>query len=62
MEIRFSPEISDRDITVPPDKDFILRINADGFHEWSESVGGHKLVHVEAGSQTRLEAQLEPLK
>jgi hypothetical protein len=62
IEILFSPEISDRDITVPPDKDFVLRIIADGFHEWSDSVGSHKLVHVEASAQTMLDAQLEPLK
>jgi len=62
IEFLFSPEISDRDITVPSDKDFVLRINADGFHEWSDSVGGHKLVHVESGAQTMLDAQLEPLK
>jgi len=62
IEILFSPEISDRDITVPPDKDFVLHINADGFHEWSDSVGGKKLVHVESNAQTMLDAKLEPLK
>jgi hypothetical protein len=62
IEILFSPEISDREITVPPDKDFVLRINADGFHEWSDSVGGYQSIHVEAGAQTMLDAQLEPLK
>lgn len=60
IEILFSPEIIDRDITVPPDKDFILRITADGFHEWGDSVGGNKLVHVQAATQTTLEAQLAP--
>lgn len=62
IKYEFSPDIDDREIEVPPDKDFILHVTADGFHEWSESVGGGKLVHLRAGTQTSLEAQLETVK
>jgi hypothetical protein len=62
IELQFSREIIDREIGVPPDKDFILQIIADGFHKWSDNVDGRELVHVRAGEQITLEAPLEPLR
>jgi len=45
-------------VEVPPDKDVVVRITADGFQEWSE----HKVVHVPSGTQATLDAELERLK
>jgi len=45
-------------VEVPPDKDVIVRITADGFQEWSE----RKVVHIASGTQATLEAELERLK
>lgn len=62
VEFSSSPQAANLDIPVPPDKDFVLRVNADGFHEWSPGVGGNKLIHVPAGGHISLEAQLQPLR
>jgi hypothetical protein len=45
-------------VEVPPDKDVIIRITAEGFQEWIE----RKVVHVASGTQATLEAELERLK
>jgi carboxypeptidase family protein len=49
-------------IEVPPDKDVVVHITADGFHEWSESIGAGKVVHVQSGERATLEAELDRLK
>ena len=59
MKYLFHPDIKNHQIEVPPDKDFIVHVTAEGFREWDESIGGHKVVRVPSGTETALEAQLE---
>lgn len=59
IKYEFSPEIHDREIEVPPDKDVIMHVTADGFREWSASASGRKVIRVSAGTQESLLAQLE---
>jgi hypothetical protein len=62
VKFEFSSEVHDREIEVPPDKDFILHVTADGYHEWNESVSGRKFVRVSEGTQSSLDVQLDPIK
>jgi hypothetical protein len=62
VKILFQPEIKDREIEVPPNRDCILHVTAEGFREWSESIGGGKAVRVPSGTEATLNAQLQPLK
>jgi hypothetical protein len=65
-----APEISyesdaileEHEIQVPPDRDVILRVTAQGFHEWSESARHGKLIRVPSGTESTLEVELEPLR
>jgi len=59
MKYLFHPDIKDHQIEVPPDKDFIVHVTAEGFREWGESIGGRKVVRVPSGTEAALEAQLE---
>jgi hypothetical protein len=61
MKYIFRPETKDREIDLPPDTDVILHVTAEGFHEWSESIGGRKVVRVPSGTEVTLDAQLQPL-
>ena len=47
-------------VLLPPDKDLLLHITADGFHEWGESVGEGKLLLLASGTKRTIVAQLEP--
>ena len=47
-------------ILVPPDKNLLLHVTSDGFHEWYESVGRGKPLHMASGTRLTLEVQLEP--
>jgi hypothetical protein len=47
-------------ILVPPDKNLLLHVTSDGFHEWNESVGEGKPPHLPSGTRLRLAVQLEP--
>ena len=49
-------------VLIPPDQDLLLHVSADGFHEWQESVGEGKFIHLPSGSQLKLDVQLLPLK
>lgn len=62
ISFEFDAEFKHREITVPPDKDFVCRVTADGFHEWSESAGPGALIRVPSGTRTTIEIELEPLK
>jgi hypothetical protein len=59
MKYVFHPDIKNHQVEVPPDKDFIVHVTAEGFREWSESIGGRKVVRVPSGTEAALEAQLE---
>jgi hypothetical protein len=61
VEFRFSRETANRNVEVPPDKDFILWITADGFDKFRQNFDGREMVHVRAGEQVTLDAQLQPL-
>lgn len=61
MKYVFSPEIKDREIEVPPNRDFILHVTAKGFHKWSDSIGSRKVVRVPSGTEATLDAQLQSL-
>jgi hypothetical protein len=62
LSFSFDEAVKDHQIEVPPDKDVIYHVTADGFHEWSESTGQGKLIRVTSGAKAPLEAELEPLK
>lgn len=59
MKYLFHPDIKNHEIEVPPDKEFTLRVTAQGYREWGGSIGSGKLVHVPSGTEAALEAQLE---
>ena len=58
----FDPRFKDHQIQVPPDKNVVFHVTAEGFHEWRESAGRGKIVRVPSGTQVALEVELEPLK
>ncbi len=58
----FDVGIKDHKIELPPDKDVICHLTADGFREWSESAGQGKLIRIQSGTKGTLEAELQPLK
>jgi hypothetical protein len=45
---------------VPPDRNLIIHVTADGFREWDESIGGGKPIFVPSGTRLTLAVQLEP--
>ena len=49
-------------VLLPPDKDVLLHVTSEGFHEWEESVGRGKPLHLASGAQTTLDIQLEPVR
>ena len=51
---------STQPILLPPDKDLLLHVVAEGFQEWHESVGGGKAVRLTSGEKLTLDVQLEP--
>ena len=48
-------------ILVPPDRNLLLRVSAEGFREWDESIGTGRPVNVPSGSRLMLDVQLDPL-
>ncbi len=62
LSFSFDEAVKDHQIEVPPDKDVIYHVTADGFHEWSESAGAGKVIRVSSGMKATLEAELEPFK
>ena len=52
---------SDELILVPPDRNLLLHVKADGFQEWDRSVGAGMPVNVPSGSTLSLDVPLEPL-
>jgi hypothetical protein len=58
MEFIFD-DITVRQIEVPPDKDVIYHVTAEGFHEWGESAGEGKVIRLASGAKATLEAELE---
>jgi hypothetical protein len=51
---------STQPILLPPDKELLLHVVADGFQEWHESVGAGKTVRLASGERLTLDVQLEP--
>lgn len=49
-------------ILVPPDRNLILHIKANGFREWDESAGTGKLIFVQSGTRLTLTVQLDPVQ
>jgi hypothetical protein len=52
---------SSETILVPPDRNLILHITADGFREWGESVGTGKPIFVPSGTRLTIAVQLDPV-
>jgi hypothetical protein len=48
-------------ILVPPDRNLLLRVTAEGFREWEESIGTGRPVNVASGSRLMLDVRLDPL-
>jgi hypothetical protein len=45
----------------PPDQNVFLHVTSKGFHEWKESVGKGKLIHVGYGELLTLNIELDPI-
>jgi hypothetical protein len=58
----FNPDMQDREIEVPPNTDFILKVTAHGFREWSGDSRAGKVVRVPSGTEASFDAQLQPVK
>ena len=52
---------SDRLVLIPPNKNLLLHVTSDGYHEWDESAGSGKLLHLASGARITLDIQLDPL-
>jgi Carboxypeptidase regulatory-like domain len=48
-------------ILVPPDRNLVVNVMADGFREWDESVGVGNPIFVPSGSQLVLDVRLDPI-
>ena len=57
-----SSTCGDDSFLVPPNQDVNLYITSKGFHEWKESVGRGKLIHLSAGQVMTIDAELDPLQ
>ena len=51
---------SNRPILITPDKDLLLHVTSQWFHEWRDSAGAGKRIRLASGSHLGLEVQLEP--
>jgi hypothetical protein len=49
-------------ILVPPDKNLLLHVTADGFREWDESVGHGKPIYLPSGTRLKLVVQLDSMR
>ena len=58
--IYMGSSFSDRAVLLPPDKDLLIHITSDGFHEWGESAGKGKAIRMAPGSQVELDVELAP--
>jgi hypothetical protein len=46
---------------VPPDRNLLLHVTANGFREWDESVGRGKPINVPSETTLTLNVQLDPI-
>jgi hypothetical protein len=51
---------SDHLILIPPDRNLLIHVNAEGFQEWDESIGAGMPVNVPSGGSLMLHVKLEP--
>jgi len=51
---------SNKVVLIPPDKNLLLHISSDGFHEWNESIGQGKPIRLASGARLKIDVQLEP--
>jgi hypothetical protein len=49
-------------LLIPPDKDLLLHVTSQGFHEWDESAGRGKRIRFASGSHTNLDVELKPVQ
>ena len=61
VSFEFKPDVKDPEIQIPPDKDVVFHVTAEGFREWRESAGSGKVIHVPSGTHVALDVRLEPL-
>jgi hypothetical protein len=52
---------SNRAILIPPEKNLLLHVTSNGYHEWDESAGNGKPLRLASGARITLDIQLEPL-
>jgi hypothetical protein len=53
---------SSRSILIAPDKDLLLHVTSQGFHEWEDSAGIGKRIRLASGIHLNLDVELEPLE
>jgi hypothetical protein len=58
----FSFSCDDYSFLVPPDKDVKLHVTSKGFHEWRQSVGRGKLIHIPSGEVLTVDVELDPVQ
>jgi len=61
LAIEFKQDVRNDEIQVPPDKNVICHVTAEGFREWRESAGTGKTMLVPSGTHVALEVSLDPL-
>lgn len=52
---------SDHIVLIPPDKNLLLHVGSDGYHEWDESASHGKPLHLASGATLTLDIKLDPL-
>jgi hypothetical protein len=62
LSFLFDVDTKNPTVEVPADKDVICHVTAEGFREWSGIPGRGRLIRVQSGTKTTLEAALQPLK
>jgi hypothetical protein len=53
---------SSRPNLIAPDRDWLLHVTSQGYHEWDDSVGMGKRIRLASRSHLSLDIQLEPLE
>jgi hypothetical protein len=56
-----SSTCGDDSFLVPPGQDVKLHVTSKGFHEWEETLGRGKIIHLAAGQVMTIDVELVPL-
>ncbi len=51
---------SDEVVNIPPNRDLLLHVTANGYREWQESIGVGKPIHLAPGERMQMQVRLQP--